>query len=183
MKKAIILMSLLMLNNNRSIGYCDIKGNVKNPGVYEIKKNYTIQDVINLAGGLKSNSVTDNINLSKKVTDEMVIYIFNKNELKELKCNCNNYEYKCVENFTDAKNESEINEETFTTEEVTIKKININIATLEELKTLKGLGESKAQSIIDYRNENGLFTSIEELLNVKGIGEVLFESIKDFIEV
>lgn len=85
MKKLIILLSILTLNSNNEKIYCDIKGNIKKPGVYEIKDNYTIQDVIEDAGGLKNNSYTDNINLSKKVTDEMVIYIFSKKEIKEAK--------------------------------------------------------------------------------------------------
>ena len=65
MKKIIILLSILTLNSNNEKIYCDIKGNIKKPGVYEIKDNYTIQDIIEDAGGLKNNSYTDNINLSK----------------------------------------------------------------------------------------------------------------------
>ena len=73
MKKLIIFLSVLSLIKRNSIGYVDIKGNVKNPGVYEIYRNETIQDIINKSGGLKKNSYTDNINLSKLVKDEMVI--------------------------------------------------------------------------------------------------------------
>ncbi len=63
------------------------------------------------------------------------------------------------------------------------KKININTATLEELMTLTGIGEVKAQAIIDYRKENGSFTAIRQLLNVKGIGEVTYKNIKDFVSI
>ena len=73
MKKLIIFLSLIAISNTKIIGYCDIKGNVINPGVYEIKENDTIKDIIDKSGGLKNDSYTDNINLSKKVTDEMVI--------------------------------------------------------------------------------------------------------------
>lgn len=95
MKKLIVLLSIFSLiskNDKHTTGYCDIKGEVKNPGVYEIKENNTIQDIIKLAGGLKKSSYTDNINLSKKVTDEMVIYIFSKSEINGISklnnCEC-----------------------------------------------------------------------------------------------
>ena len=64
---------------------CDIKGEIKNPGVYEINENTNINDVIKMAGGLTKNSNVSLINLSKNVKDEMVIYIPNKNE-KPKKC-------------------------------------------------------------------------------------------------
>ena len=64
MKKLIIFLSIMLLGNTKTIGYCDIKGSVKSPGVYEIKENSTIDDIIKLAGGLTKNATTDNINLS-----------------------------------------------------------------------------------------------------------------------
>ncbi|HEC1553952.1 ComEA family DNA-binding protein [Campylobacter upsaliensis] len=60
--------------------------------------------------------------------------------------------------------------------------VNLNTATLEELKSLKGIGETKARAILDYRKEQN-FTSIEELKKVKGIGEKTFEELKDSIVV
>ena len=62
-------------------------------------------------------------------------------------------------------------------------KININTATLEELQTLSGIGESKAKAIIEYREENGNFSKPEDILNVSGIGESVYEKIKDNITV
>jgi len=93
MKKLIFFFSLLsVVNNNNFIGFCDIKGSVNNPGVYEIKVKETIYDIIKKAGGLKKNAYTDNINLSKLVSDEMVIYIHSQREVEKAKelanCNC-----------------------------------------------------------------------------------------------
>lgn len=62
-------------------------------------------------------------------------------------------------------------------------KINLNRATKEELMTLPGVGASRAESIIQYRNENGGFKSIEEIMQISGIKEGLFEKIKDLIKV
>ena len=68
-------------------------------------------------------------------------------------------------------------------EPTTIGKININTATIEQLQLLPGIGESLAQRIIDYRNQNGNFAKTDDLMNVSGIGEKKFESIKDYITI
>ncbi len=62
-------------------------------------------------------------------------------------------------------------------------RININTADVEALSTLGGIGEKKAEAIIEYRKENGPFSKIEDLKNVKGIGDKVFEKIKDQITV
>lgn len=78
-----------------------------------------------------------------------------------------------------------IQEETATSEELSeeIIKININSDNIYELTSLKGIGQSKAQAIIEYRKENGDFISVDELKNVPGIGDTLYEELKDFITV
>ena len=212
MKKIIFVFSLLsILNFNNYSGYCDIKGSVINPGVYEIKDGETINDVIKKAGGLKKDSYTDNINLSKLVTDEMVIYINSKEEIRKI-TELNNCDCSPIIKYIECKNNiftttssttttkpiiyeekitsipatsKSITSKIFstTTTEVLNKKININICSIEDLISLNGLGESKAKSIIEYREINGDFVSIEDLLKVDGIGKKTFENIKDFIEV
>ena len=160
--------------------YVDVKGSVKKPGVYNFRENDRVIDAINLAGGLKKDADTSNINLSKKLTNEMVIYVYSKKEIKSkdtLSCNniCN-VEVIEVNNCIELDNsENDLNN--------SINLVNIYTASLEELLTLSGIGESKAKSIIEYRNSNGNFNSIEDLKNVSGIGDALFEKIKDKITV
>ena len=162
----------------------DIKGEINTPGVYELTEENNVMDAINLAGGLTNKSDTSNINLSKKLTDEMVIIVYSKQEIINMKekekitCPpCNN---ACIEEKDET---SKINiEEKKETKEVE-GKININTATIEELQKLTGIGQTKAQSIIDYRNKNGGFKDIEEIKNVQGIGESAFEKIKDNITI
>lgn len=162
--------------------YVDIKGAVKKPGVYKINSDKKIIDVITMAGGLMENANTDNINLSKKVTDEMVIIIYTNEEVKnsnivdtvikviDKECVCPNIQNDgCIN--------TEINDSITNVN----KTININTATLEELMSINGLGEAKAKAIIKYREENGYFKIIDDLLNVSGIGEALFEKIKEYI--
>ena len=137
--------------------YVDIKGCIKNPGVYKLVKGSRVKDVIELAGGLTSDSDTSNINLAKIIEDEMVININSVNDNSG-----NNYGMNST-NLSDL--------------------ININTASLEQLMTLSGIGESKARSIISYRKENGNFNEIEDITKVSGIGQALYEKIKDYITV
>ena len=214
MKKIMIFLSIFLLNNSGKMSiYCDIKGSVNNPGVYEIKTNYTINDIIKDAGGLKNDSYTNKINLSKKVKDEMVIYIPSKTDIEKIKllenCDCSKFKKNCNEENIEIKNTIETTTttskqqietttttskqqiETTTTKEQTTKQIteekifpiNINTCNISDLLKIKGLGEIKATKIIEYRELNGLFNNIEEIKNVNGIGDVLFNKIKEFITV
>lgn len=163
--------------------YFDIKGSVKKPGVYEFTQGDRIIDAINKAGGLTKNATTNNLNLSKKLTNEMVIYVFNKNELTTTKafeqvnnvaeCKCETIEVNnCVDKNTT--NESTDNETT---------KININTDSKEKLMTISGIGSSKADAIIEYRTKNGNFKTTEDIINVSGISKTIYDKIKDTITV
>ena len=166
--------------------FIDVKGAVKEPGVYEMDEGKRIIDAINLAGGLAENADTINLNLSKKLTDEMYIIVYSREEIYNYKKNADKVEeeIKCasVECICpDIKNDACVNNENHINEEITNKKISINNATKEEFLNLPGIGESKAEAIISYRNENGAFQSIEDIKNVSGIGDAVFEKIKDKI--
>ena len=150
----------------------DIKGMINNPGVYEVDSNLRVNDVIELAGGLKEGADTSNINLAKLVSDEMTIIIYSTEEVlekfKQEVCICN-CPYIQNDACINSNNDDNL--------------ININTAGIEELTTLTGIGDVKAEAIIKYRSEVGKFKTKEELLNVEGIGEALFEKIKDNITV
>lgn len=162
--------------------FVDVKGAVKKPGVYEMNSSDRVVDAIKMAGGLKSNASTNNINLSKVVSNEMVIYVFTKSEIttkvvSEVPCKCETITVNnCTDN--DASTDNKEGDETSISD-----KVNINKASKEELMKLNGLGESKADAIITYRTNNGDFKTIEDIKNVSGIGEALFDKIKDFITV
>lgn len=165
---------------NKEIKMCsiDIKGAVNNPGVYQIDCNSNVNDAINKANGLTDKADTSVINLAKKVSDEMVIIIYTKEEVKnsnivdtvikvvEQECICPNIE-----------NDGCINDE-ITDEIGGSNLININTADENILQELPGIGASKAKAIIKYREDFGEFKSIEDILNVEGIGETLYEQIK-----
>ena len=165
----------------------DIKGAILNPGVYIGNDNIRVIDIIDMAGGLLENADITVINLSKKVFDEMVIIIYTKEEVeKMLNGEDLNYDNIITDKeilFPDIKNDAVIETTNDSTEEdnVEISIVNINTASIEELDKLPGIGPSKAQNIIDYRNINGNFGSVEEILNVNGIGTAIYEQIKAYI--
>lgn len=167
----------------------DIKGEVLNPYVYELAINSRIIDVINKAGGLKEEADTTYINLSKKIKDEMVIIIYSKKEIEEYKKDKEQPKYIYIEKdceCPDEMNEACIVKKTEDKEEINTETnalISLNKAKLDELQTLPGIGKSKAENIIKYREENGSFKTIEDLKNVTGIGDSIFEKIKDQITI
>lgn len=165
-------------NTNNQMISVDIKGYVEKPGVYSfsIGDDIRINDVILKSGGLKKDADTSMINLSKKIEDEMTIIIYSKSEVNDLINGKNELEEKLAICEKKLKNNACVEKKG------TQSLMNINSATKEELMTLPGIGEAKAESIIKYR-ENTPFNAISEIKNVEGIGESLFESIKDNITV
>ncbi len=167
--------------SDTSVYKVDIKGEVITPGIYTLSSEARVIDVIKEAGGLTDNANTTVINLSKKISDEMVIIIYSNDEVKKFK------ETKQTESIViskcEQKNEESLHNDACITneKEKTNGLISINNATIEELMTLPNIGESKAKNIIEYRSKNGPFTSIDDIKNITGIGESIFAKIKDYI--
>lgn len=166
--------------------YVDIKGAVVNPNVYSVVEGARVIDVIRLAGGLTKQADTSVLNLSKKVSDEMTIIIYTDDDMvkfkKQLKPQEEIIKYiekecKCPDpDINDACTDTEENND-----DGDSTKVSLNNATKDELMTLSGIGEAKAQDIIDYRVSNGGFKTIDDIKNVTGIGDSIFAQIKDYI--
>jgi competence protein ComEA len=141
----------------------DVKGAVENPGVYEVMLDERVIDVIEKAGGLKEGADETKINFAGRVTDEMVLYIPLIGEEGE-----NMIVSAGASSTSTSQGEG---------------KININKATSDELQNLPGIGPSKAEAIIAYREDSGLFQTIDDLKLVTGIGDKTFEKLQDQIIV
>lgn len=162
----------------------DVKGAVKNPKVYALEEGATVEDAITMAGGITKDGVTKNINLSKKLKDEMVVYVFTNEEIKaeklanEVVCEVPKCECETI-NVSSDTSVSNSNSQNSNNNSI----ISINTASESELTTLDGIGPSKAKAIIEYRNANGPFKTIEDIKKVSGIGDAAFEKIKNRITV
>lgn len=144
--------------------FVDIKGAVKNEGVYELSSGSRVTDVVKLAGGFTEDADKKSVNLAEKVTDEAVIYVA-----------------RVGENVAPTTTNSQANGSAQQKE--SSDKINLNTATLAELQTISGIGAKRAQDIIDYRDANGGFSSVDDLANVSGIGEKTLEKLKSEVTV
>lgn len=170
-------------NNNQSTEEykVDIKGEVNNPGIYTLASSSRVIDCIEKAGGLTANANTTVINLSKKISDEMVIIIYSNAEVEKFKETKKQEEqvqdYCRQKDENSLKNDACISNDTNTSTTL----VSLNSGTIEELSKLPGIGEAKAKKIIEYRDKNGLFKTIEDIKNVPGIGESVFAQIKDYI--
>ena len=172
--------------------YVDIRGQVKKPGVYKISKDKRVIDAISISGGLTKEADTSVNNLSMRLNDEMVIIIYSKKEvenfiktkeieqLKEKNCNQKQNNIKNDSCVTEDKKETQTNTQKAKEEIQVPSIININTASLEELTTLKGIGEQKAQKIIEYRKKTP-FNTKEQIMEVSGIGKSIYDKIKDNI--
>ena len=139
----------------------DVKGAVKSPGIYDLPVGSRVNDAVQKAGGLTEQADSKSLNLAQKVSDEALVYVPAKGE-------------EVASEKTGSGTASSTSKE---------KKVNINKASLEELKQVKGLGGKRAQDIIDHREANGKFKSVDELKKVSGIGAKTIEKLKDYVTV
>lgn len=148
------------LDNDLSM-YVDVKGAVMHPGVYEVTQTMRVANVIELAGGLSDEADDTQVNLAQRVSDQMMIYVPLVGE------EVPNDMVSITGEQKDKQNDL----------------VNLNQATKEELMSLSGVGDKKADKIIEYREENGSFQRTEDLMNVDGIGEKTFDSLKTSITI
>jgi competence protein ComEA len=137
-----------------------VTGEVKHPDVYELDTDSIVKDAIEKAGGTTEKADLIAINLAKRLSDGEQVIVPSKEQTA-----VNGTGNAQISGSNSAKSG----------------KININTASKEELMNLPGIGDVKAQAIIDYRTKNGPFKDIHEIVNVSGIGEKTFEKIKDLI--
>lgn len=155
-------------NKNEKI-MVHITGAVKNEGVITLSENSRITDAVEAAGGLTEDADMSKINLACVLEDGMKIRIPSKNDVEDVLNEEVTEDEQLVESIPEGNTKSEK------------RIVNINKATQTELETLPGIGPSIALKIINYREENGKFSSIEDLKNVNGIGDSKFENIKNYI--
>ena len=147
-------------------------GHVISPGVYQLIGGSRVCDAITAAGGPSEDADAQMLNQAAAVTDGMRIYVPSKKE-------------------TEGMDRSEQTDSAFQSGNPGAGqkggnqsgRVNLNTATKEQLMTLSGIGESKAQSILDYRQENGAFSKTEDIMNIPGIKQGVYDKIKDHISV
>lgn len=134
-------------------------GCVLNPGVYEVQENARIYQAIDMAGGMTENADYNYLNMAEFLIDGQKIYVPDINENLSI----------------------QMNQQTVVGTSNTL--VNINNATKEQLMTLPGIGESRADDILAFRNTNGKFETIDDIKKVSGIKDAAFNKIKDLIVV
>lgn len=156
--------------------YVDVKGAVRNPGVYQVKSNMRICDAVDLAGGFNRSADKKQVNLAKRLTDQQVVYIPIRGEIK-------GNQFKDGDAKPIASEQSESNEDIINSENTNSdnNQINLNSADKTKLQELTGIGEKKADQIIAYRQAHGNFKKIDELKDVPGFGDKTFMNLKSSI--
>ncbi len=140
--------------------YVYICGAVENPGVYQVEEGSRLFEVVELAGGLREDADEASLNLAQGVSDGEQINVLTYEEAQA----------QASQGVSAQGAEADDG------------LVNINTATLSELTQISGIGETRAQAIIDYREKNGAFSSIEDIKNVDGIKDGVFSKIKDYIK-
>lgn len=142
-----------------SVIWVYVCGAVCDPGVYELEAHSRVYEAIEAAGGMTETAASSYLNQAEQLSDGQKIYVPSEDEAA----------------WGQGVNSGE--------QTVGDGKIDINAATKEELMSLNGIGEVRAQAIIDYREKHGGFNSVEELKEVEGIKDGVFNKLKDLIKV
>lgn len=149
--------------------YVDVCGQVKAPGVYVLPKTGRVFEAVEKAGGMTEKAAVSYVNQAQKLTDGEQIYIPSKEEVQKGEISRTG-----VQSGQQSNGKGGVQGEG---------KVNLNTATKEELMTLSGIGEVKADAIIRYREEHGGFQSIEDIKKIEGIKDGVFNKVKDQIQI
>lgn len=170
-----------VINDNEKI-YIYITGEVNNPGIVVLPIGSRIVDAIDCACGITQKADIMKVNLVYMLQDGMKVNIPSSIELKN-NPNFEYITMSSGDEKNDSNIKNATTVDTKSESAFKVSNVNINTATQTELETLPGIGPSLALKIINYRKENGKFKSIEELKSVNGIGENKYEEIKKYIYV
>lgn len=146
-----------------------VTGAVKNPGVYQVKADSRVYEAINLAGGLSENAAADSLNQAGYLEDGQMIHVLTREEA------ASQPELSAAGSASSPAGASAGGSGSKAADS----RVNINRAGKEELMQLPGIGESKAEAILAYRNEHGSFSSVEDLQKINGIKEGVLQKIRD----
>ena len=142
----------------------DVKGAVRQAGVYELPVGSRVYDAVQKAGGMTDEANSQSVNLAQKLEDESIVYVAKDGE-----------EIAPIASASAGTTSGE--------KQSKDGKVNLNTATEAELQTISGIGQKRAQDIIAYREEKGKFQSVDELKNVSGIGQKTLEKLKEHVTV
>lgn len=152
-----------------------IKGEIKNPGLYETGADTRLLELIDIAGGTTENADVERLNLAAIMIDGTTVVIPARGSAETID------PMIAIGSQTEYKEDQ--SKSSASPDKITSGTININSAQESELMRLPGIGEATARKIISYREEKGNFLSIEEIMNVPGIGEKKFETMKPYLAV
>lgn len=172
------------------LGYVYVCGAVNAPGVYPVTEDMRVFEAIECAGGFREDADEEWLNLAFPVTDGQQIFVYTLAEtqaiVQEQAAGTTAQADRVSDQITDTvpnRLTAGTLPEADSDSEKAAAKVNLNTATKDELMTLPGIGESKADAILKYRTEYGGFERIEDIMNISGIKEAVFSKIKDDITV
>ena len=162
---------------DQKLCYVYLCGEVNNPGVYTLLEGARVYEAIELAGGFTGEAAESWLNLAEPVCDSMKLEVPSKTQAKDPL-----WQAKAQAGSAKTSGAAGAGNGAGGTDGGSQKMlVNINTASLEELMTLKGIGASRAEDIVRYRQEAGGFTKIEDIMKVPGIKDTAFQKIKDKI--
>lgn len=162
--------------------YVDVDGAVLRPGVYSLPDNARVFDAVDAAGGLLPEACSEILNQAEHVSDGQKLYIMTKEEWEAQKELGGSQEWTGTQEGTGKQGQNGT-QGTQKQAEQDDGLVDLNRATESELCTLPGIGQTRAQAIIAYREASGGFRSIDEIQNVSGIKSGTYEKIKNKIKV